>query len=205
MVASRNMTIKRDTLFEVVKKYVAPENYENLLADLTVCLQSSESFQEAEVKNDLGLLRFLDSSRISIWDTAKNWRDSIRKAGKCLLECGSIDKKYLDTVISQIQYYGPYMFLTEDVIVAHAKPEDGVNCLDVSLSVFHKPVVFAENRRAKLVFLLAAEDQEKHLKILQDILVLVSNQNQIDAIADSSSVPYLLSLMKLILDKSEND
>lgn len=58
--------------------------------------------------------------------------------------------------------------------LAQARPEDGVNCLDLSLTVFREPVVFSEYRWAKLVLVLAAEDQEKHLKILQDLLTLLS-------------------------------
>lgn len=199
LVAPRNLTVKRDRLFQVVKKYVAPENYEHLLADLTACLQGADTCAVGDVKNDTGLTAMLDESRVAIFDTADCWQNSIRLAAQSLLVHGSIERKYLDTIISQIEYYGPYMFLTDNVILAHAKPEDGVNCLDVSLAVFRTPVVFTETRRAQLVIVLAAEDQEKHLKILQDILVLVSDPASVAALAGCASPSALLTRIAALL------
>ena len=91
------------------------------------------------------------------------------------------------------------MFLTDNVILAHAKPEDGVNCLDVSLAVFRTPVVFTETRRAQLVIVLAAEDQEKHLKILQDILVLVSDPASVAELAGCASPSALLTRIAALI------
>ena len=45
--------------------------------------------------------------------------------------------------------------------------------LAISMGIFYNQVFYSELRKAKLVFILAAEDQEKHLKILQDILRLL--------------------------------
>ena len=195
--------IKRDKLFQVVKKYVSPENYEVLLADLTACLQGGDSFTETDIKNDSGLLSVLDESRIAVFDAADSWQSSIRLAGQSLLEHGSITRRYLNTIISQIDYYGPYMFLTENVILAHAKPEDGVNYLDLALAVFRKPVKFSETRFARLVILLAAEDQEKHLKILQDILVLVSDPASVERIYRCITPSELISCIGRLLAQAE--
>lgn len=195
IVAPKNVAAQRDRLFHVIKKYVSPEKYENLLDDLTAFIQDEvrEGQQEEGQENDL--MSILDVSRISIFENACSWQDSIRLAGQCLLDYKSIEKRYLDTVISQLQYYGPYMFLTEDVILAHAKPEDGVNCLDLSLAVFREPVTYSELRRARLVMVLAAEDQEKHLKILQDILQILSKADfirQVEVCNSAAEIYYLI-------------
>lgn len=95
------------------------------------------------------------------------------------------------------------MFLTDDVILAHAKPEDGVNCLDISLAVFRQPVAFSAARKAKLVIVLAAEDQEKHLKILQDILILVSNPDSIKSLTSCKTPAELLTRIGTLLAQAE--
>lgn len=41
--------------------------------------------------------------------------------GKCLVQSGSIEEEYLDSIISQTMYYGPYMFITDEVMLAHAQ------------------------------------------------------------------------------------
>lgn len=203
LVAPKSLIIKRDKLFQVVKKYVAPENYNSLLADLTACLQIGDSFTETDAKNDSGLLSVLDESRIAVLDAADSWQSSIRLSGESLLKHGSITRRYLDTIISQIDYYGPYMFLTENVILAHAKPEDGVNCLDLALTAFREPIKFSETRYARLVILLAAEDQEKHLKILQDILVLVSDSSSVKRLFDCATPSELLVCIGKLLAQAE--
>ena len=189
MVAPKNVRAQMERLFQAVKKYVAPEDYENLRRDLTAFIQNGEEGNDGEDYEENSLLSILDSSRIQVFDGEYSWRDSIRLTGKCLLDYGSIEERYLNMIISQLQYYGTYMFLTEDVILAHAKPEDGVNCLDISLGIFHSQVFYSELRKAKLVFILAAEDQEKHLKILQDILRLLGIPDFVQsAVACKSSV-----------------
>lgn len=199
LIAPKNVEIQRERLFQVVKKYVQPADYDNLLKDLTAYIQGATQKMKNEIPEESDLLSILDTSRIHIFPDDCFWQSSIRIVGQCLLDNRSIEKKYLDTIITQLQYYGPYMFLTEDVILAHAKPEDGVNCLDISIAVFKKPVVFSEYRRAKLVLLLAAEDQEKHLRILQDILTLVSEPESVACLAACDTANDLLSLIRRML------
>ena len=199
IIAPKSVAAQRDRLFRIVKKYVRPEDYENLLDDLTAFIQNGTegAGQEGHQENDL--MSILDASRIRIFEHSDSWQNSIRLAGQCLLDYKSIEKRYLDTIIGQLQYYGPYMFLTEDVILAHAKPEDGVNCLDLSLSLFREPVRYSGLRKAKLVLVLAAEDQEKHLKILQDILQLLSKPDFISSMETCSSPAEIYYLIRQLL------
>ena len=205
LVAPKILTVQRDRIFEVVKKYVNPSDYERLLADLTACLHGNCASPSEEQRDDSGLLSILDVSRVSVFQTADSWRNAIRMAGKPLLENGSIRKEYLETIISQIDYYGPYMFLTDHVILAHAKPESGVNCLDIAFATFQNPVVFTETRKAKIVIVLAAEDQEKHLKILQDILTLISAPDSIEVLASGETPTETLSLIRKLLTRTDGN
>lgn len=200
VIAPKSVVAQRDRMFQVVKKYVNPKDYENLLNDLTAFIQGSTEDAKGGKYQENDLMSVLDASRIRIFEESCSWQSSIRLAGQCLLDYKSIEKRYLDTIISQLQDYGPYMFLTENVILAHAKPEDGVNCLDVSLAVFRNPVVYSELRKAKLVLVLAAEDQEKHLKILQDILLLLSEPDfisRVEACGSAADIYYLIKELVL--------
>lgn len=196
LVAPKNVDIQRSRLFKVVKKYVAPSDYENLLNDLTAYIQGNIQGASDDEEGDGDLLSLLDESRICIFPDECFWQNSIRIAGQCLISNHSVEKRYIDTIITQLQYYGPYMFLTDDVILAHAKPEDGVNCLDFSIAVFKKPVMFSEYRRAKLVLMLAAEDQEKHLHILQDILTLIGDSETVLEMSECGTESEILALIR---------
>lgn len=201
LVAPRSVMASRDQLFKVVKKYVNPADYEKLLDDLTAFVQNDYEISASNLESENSLLNVLDASRIRIWNEVCSWQESIRFAGQRLVDYRSIEKRYLDTIISQLQYFGPYMFLTDDVILAHAKPEDGVNCLDLSMAVFHEPVRYSDSRKAHVVFVLAAEDQEKHLKILQDLLELLSTSDYLKQMLQCESPAEIYYLTSQILLK----
>ena len=201
LVAPRNVEIQKERLFQVVKKYVNPADYPNLLKDLTVYIQRDMQHDVLGEEEEYNLLSILDESRICIFPDRCSWQNSIRIAGRCLLDNRSIEPKYLDTMIAQLQYYGPYMFLTENVLLAHAKPEDGVNCLDVSMALFRESVWFSDSKKAKIIWVLAAEDQEKHLKILQDILTLTGDSKFLSDIENAKSSADILVQIKSVLSK----
>jgi mannitol/fructose-specific phosphotransferase system IIA component (Ntr-type) len=75
------------------------------------------------------------------------------------------------------------LFLTKGLVLSHAKPEDGVNHLDVSMTVFREPVQFLDSYQAKIIITLAVEDQEKHLRILKEIMEVFEDEKRIDSIA----------------------
>lgn len=201
LVAPRNVEIQKERLFQIVKKYVNPADYPNLLKDLTVYIQRDMQHDVLGEEEEYNLLSILDESRICIFSDRCSWQNSVRIAGRCLLDNRSIEPKYLDTMITQLQYYGPYMFLTENVLLAHAKPEDGVNCLDVSMALFRESVWFSDSKKAKIIWVLAAEDQEKHLKILQDILTLTGDSKFLSDIENAKSSTDILVQIKSVLSE----
>lgn len=201
LVAPRNVEIQKERLFQIVKKYVNPADYPNILKDLTVYIQRDMQHDVLGEEEEYDLLSILDESRICIFPDRCSWQNSVRIAGRCLLDNRSIEPKYLDTMITQLQYYGPYMFLTENVLLAHAKPEDGVNCLDVSMALFRESVWFSDSKKAKIIWVLAAEDQEKHLKILQDILTLTGDSKFLSDIENAKSSTDILVQIKSVLSE----
>ena len=111
----------------------------------------------------------------------------------------SIVEKYLDAIISNTMYYGTFMFINADVMLAHAKPQDGVNRLDLSLTIFKSPIPFNENRAAKMIFMLSAENNERHLKIMDELLRLASVDENLSRLWSSNSADEILSVLKEIL------
>ena len=48
------------------------------------------------------------------------------------------------------------------------------------MGIFHEPVIFTPNRKAKIMIFLVAIDQESHLKILNDIMAIFSDKSNTD-------------------------
>lgn len=203
LIAPKNVALQRDKIFEVVKKYVDASDYEKLLNDLTAYIRSGMVEDMGRKESDYGILSVLDVSRIQISRSLSSWKQCIRAAGQCLLDNQSINRHYLDTIINQLEYYGPYMFINDDVILAHAKPEDGVHRLDTSFLILPESVTFSEYRKAKLVIILAAEDQEKHLRILQDIIALVTATDFIEQVVTCKTATEVMQMITRIVKDTE--
>ena len=89
-------------------------------------------------------LRQIDSINPLIVENKKcRWEEALRKSAKPLEERGTINEQYIESIIDSLRYYGPYMFITKDVVLAHSQPKDNVNDLGVSIGVFKEQVQFS--------------------------------------------------------------
>lgn len=202
----RNISGKVDLekLFSRIKKFVPAENHNALKEELNNYFESNcAEIVPALEKKKPGLLEMLYLQNISVEDEHFTWEKAIRKAGEPLVEDESITSKYVEKIIDQIRYYGPYMFITRDVVLAHVKADDEVNEMGITMSVFHKPVVFSDFYKAKVVMVMAVKDQEKHLKILKDIMKLFSVEGNADKLFEYDTPVEILEFLREFLNKEE--
>lgn len=195
--------IGADQIFEIVKPFIDEKKQgkaKKALADYFSAME--EEKEEKKMVTSGSLLEMLPLSHIKIHEEEYRWMQSIQEAGKCLVENGSIDSKYLDAIISQIRYYGPYMFITPRVILAHAKPEEGVNFLDISLHIFKNSVEYSDFHKANIVIVLATKDQESHLKLLKDIVTIFSIQTRIDDLLQMENESQVQAYLRDILNNN---
>lgn len=191
-----------EELFDMMKKYVDASQYDSLRKDINKYIENTRGISGGLAgRKDCGIVEILDASRVCVFEEQTVWVDAIYRTGEILVRNASIRKSYLDAIVSQIMYYGPYMFITEHVVLAHAKAEDGVNRRDLSLAVFAEPVQFPKQKIAKAIFVLSAEDNEKHLKILNDILNFAKEEENLKALEHASSVPEILDLFRNTLQE----
>lgn len=193
-----------ENLFTLIKPYVNKVNHSVVHKCIEEYLLGAKPAAVANATQPANrLLDFLTLDHIRIYDGEYRWTEAIRECGKCLLKAGSIQKQYIDTIISQLRYYGPYMFITSRVVLAHSKPEDGVNQLDVSLHIFKKSVPFSDFHEANVIIMLAAKDQESHLRILRDMLEVFSIQTKIDDILQQNTSEEVLEYLRKALKYEE--
>lgn len=197
LVNSRHTQGEAEELFDMMKKYVDISQHEELKKDIRQYLDHMRGLPDSLTgRKNCGILDILDASRVCVVEEQMAWVDAVYRTGEMLIRNASIKKSYLDAIVSQIMYYGPYMFITEHVVLAHAKPEDGVNRRDLSLAVFTEPVQFPKQKMAKVIFVLSAENNEKHLKILNDILNFAKEEENLKALEQAGSIPEVLALFR---------
>lgn len=198
----RNATsyVNANELFSIMKPFIKEDKQEQAKKQLEEYLYQGRANTYAELEqHQKDLLSVLDEPRIEIHQDQYKWTQALRISGEYLLEEGSIQSPYIDSIISQLQYYGPYMFIAPRVILAHSKPEIGVNKLDCSIHLFKRPVAFSEKEQANVVIILAAEDQESHLKILRDIMALFEKDETVDELLKMDSPREILAYFERTL------
>ena len=72
------------------------------------------------------------------------------------------------------------MFVTKDLILAHARPDNDVKHLDLAIGIAPDGIEFQDGKVARIVFMLVVEDQEKHMGILKDIRKALAKKEQVD-------------------------
>ena len=174
------------------------DSYEELRQDLLRCLSGTGQGDTAlpDLAEKPGILQLLSSAGIIFGEDVFSWTDAVYRAGAPLVENGSISERYLDTIINQTTYYGSYMFITNEIMLAHAKPENGVNRLGLSLGVFRRPVPFPGGRQARLIFVLAAEDNERHFRVLNELLETAQDEDFVSQLVSAENENDVINCLR---------
>ncbi|MCD6482106.1 MAG: PTS sugar transporter subunit IIA [Candidatus Izimaplasma sp.] len=149
------------------------------------------------------LKELIDENKIAFIDKVNNWEESIILSAKPLLEDNYIEKKYIHKVIENVKKLGPYIVIAPKIAISHARPEEGVNRLGMSILIIKEAVNFSEDkdRKVNIVITLAAPDNEKHLLALQQLSeLLMASLDELLAAKDKKTI---LDLIKKYSKKEE--
>jgi len=201
MLRKTKNEIDVEALYRKVSKYVKKEEKHEFRQALQQFF--NESLVEripALDKTIKGLADYLQPHQITIEDGSYSWIKALHKTGECLVQKGSIEKRYMDQIINQTHYYGPYMFIANGVVLTHAKPSDGVIRLDISMTIFKEPVTFSNLHNARIIMVMAAVDQTGHLKILNDIMTIFSDHKNIETLLNLESAKDIYQYIQTLIN-----
>ena len=57
---------------------------------------------------------------IHVLERVEDWKDAVRKSGKILLENQSIEERYIEAAIKNIEKLGNYVVITDNVAMPHS-------------------------------------------------------------------------------------
>lgn len=144
------------------------------------------------------LTEYLTPDRIRVHVAVDDWEEAVRTAGSLLLEAGTCEPRYIDAMINAVHEMGPYMVLAPGLALAHARPEDGVTDVGMSLITLDPPVDFGAEGKdpISLVIAFGAVDKEKHLDMLQALALFLDDPVRRQRLAEAASVDNILSLIE---------
>ncbi|TGB02429.1 BglG family transcription antiterminator [Halobacillus salinus] len=191
-----NAMSKNEKLLALVEKHATIHNKDALLEDLDLFFE-----QKTPTRKELDqpmLTDLLVSENIAVRDSVSDWEEAVRLASAPLLEQHAIEESYVEAMIQSVKELGPYIVIAPRIAIPHARPEAGVNKLSMSLLRLKEPVWFSEKEKhkAQLIFVLAAIDNQTHLKALSQLTEILSSEESITKLIESDDQQEIVDLIQ---------
>ncbi|MFJ7306177.1 PTS sugar transporter subunit IIA [Peribacillus frigoritolerans] len=138
------------------------------------------------------LEELLNMQTIQLQQQVSDWKEAIQVAAKPLVDLGTVEERYVDAMIEAIETNGPYVVITPGVAIPHARPEQGVRSLSMSLLKLDEAVDFAPDKPVRLIIILAAVDNDSHLRALIQLTQLLNEPANIEEIVSTSDKSVLM-------------
>lgn len=143
------------------------------------------------------LSELLTEDMIEITDQRLNWEEAIALAAKPLLAQDYIEERYIDAMINKVKDYGPFIHIGQGIALPHARPEDGVHHLGMSLLKVEQPVLLLDQEKhaIHLFICLAAIDNETHLKALASLTKILSNKEKLNELTQAKTKQEIVNII----------
>jgi len=139
----------------------------------------------------------LYDSNILLNQEEKSWKEVITKVALPLLNDKVIEERYINAMIRSVEEFGPYIVVGKHLALAHARPEDGVNKLGISVMTLKDPVDFGhpDNDPVKMVFCLAAVNSHSHIKIMKSLVELIDDTEKLSRLFVAKDIKTFIEVL----------
>lgn len=128
--------------------------------------------------------------------SANDWKEAIHEGVKPLLEKGYIEERYEEAILENFKELGPYMVIAPGVVLSHARPENGVVQMGMSIVNLLEGVKFGHetNDPVYLVITLAASDNTSHLELLRELMGILMEDTKLHTLKFEKDLQKVLAL-----------
>lgn len=139
----------------------------------------------------------LNKNVIKLNIQCNDWKEAIKAGTAILIDKDYVERRYEDAIINNFKELGPYMVIAPGIVLSHARHENGVKKLSLSLITLKNPVNFGSelNDPVKLVITLAAIDNETHLKTLAQLMELFMNSEDLNNVMQAEKSEDVLEII----------
>lgn len=183
-------------LFDSIARYVESEKMPIITKEIIDFVNHSNPIIKVEHEYRYSLTELIGQHNIQIAATPLGWREAVAMAAEPLRATKTIDQEYVEEMIRLVDVYGPYIVLGKNVALAHAKPENGVNRLGISMLVCPEGIYFDEENEINVLFVVASPNEYEHLNYLNDILKFAKNSDAVKSIIQTKNVTECYELAK---------
>lgn len=186
---------RTDLLMDVIKRHAIIHEEDILKRELVQLLEQTTPTIK-ELRKPM-LNELLTEQTIQLKDRVSSWEEAIKVASEPLVDQQSIRPDYVEAMITNVKELGPYIVIAPNIAIPHARPETGVEQLGMSFLRLEEPVYFSEKEkhRAQLIIVLAAIDNQTHLKALAQLTELLSNEGNVEKLIAATDQETVIELI----------
>ena len=143
--------------------------------------------------------KYLTADMIQLKVEVEDWEGAVRAGGQLLYQAEKCTPGYIDAMVRTVNEMGPYMVLAPGLALAHARPEDGVNQVGLSLVTLKTPVNFgsAANDPVELVISFCAVDRESHVDMLKAMAFFLREEDNQRLLREAETVEEVLGAFRI--------
>lgn len=197
VISMGNVHMRRDKkLLEIIKNHVTELQFIDIMQEYLYLIPFKKYTSKRE-RGEIMLENLLTQEFIQYIEGVDSWEEAIFQVAKPLLNKGYINDSYIEKIIENVKEQGEYIVLRDGFALPHARPEDGVNQIGMSFLKIREPVFLNDNpeKPIKVFVMLAAEDAQKHLKALSELVDFIAEDEDFDKILNTETSLELLDLL----------
>ncbi|ERN55122.1 BglG family transcription antiterminator [Alkalihalophilus marmarensis] len=191
--------VKIDQLMHVIEKHADIHERPGLEKALQEYFSLKVATEETSTKKGEQLTDFITSDTIQVIESVSSWQEALSLAAAPLLEQGVITEQYITAMKNQYTEMTPNIVLRLNVAIPHARPDDGVHKVGMSLLKIKEGLLFKENERIHLIVVIAAVDKNQHLQALLQLMKLAEKNEVIHEIKNAEDAENIHQLIKTAL------
>lgn len=183
-------------LINIISEHCDIRNLQGLQSDITTLLNNINKFMEESNTYLDNSSEILPKKLIQVNVEAKDWQEAITKSSIPLLNNKYINENYVNSIISRINKYGPYMVIAPGIAMPHSSSEEGAIKTGLSITTLKKPVKFNHktNDPIHTVIMLSATNNYAHIEALTEILEILSEKSNLEILKTSQDINTIYKL-----------
>lgn len=190
--------IRSSSLMKIIEDFADIHDRKGLNSALRTYL-GENTHQEKEGKEkmsmDISLPTLLTPSNIQIVEEELEWHKAIRLATQPLLDSGSINEDYVQSILHAIEYDKPFWMVADGLVLAHAGIDAGVKHLGMSLLKLPKRISINNYMEADIILVIATPNREIHLKALYSLIDLTEDEVDFAALKAATTKEQMIELL----------
>lgn len=191
-------TLSINEFFNIIQKHVDSSQLQQIMQEVLHNVTDITTEQDNLERSDMKIMLsdLLNKETIQVKKSCTSWEDALQLVAQPLLDNQNITPQYLTKIKENLTQFGEYIILRDGFALPHARPEDGVLKIGMSLLKLEEPVYMNNNLKQPiyLIVVLAAEDAQKHLTALSNLVDYIADDDDFEKILKITEKSELVNL-----------